>query len=158
VLNSQGETIRRINELISDIDVAMLTTLDANGDFQSRPMLVLQPYFYGDIWFLAHRDSEKVRSISQNPLVNVNYVNDGVYISITGKAAILSETQKKSDLWHKQLKLWLKNGPEASDVVLIHITATSAQYWDTGYTIWGHWQNQQYPHVHNHNHIRLIDV
>lgn len=130
-MTDRQEAIEKINEMIADIKVAMLATIDNDGDLHSRPMMTQEHEFDGDVWFFAARDSDKVREIQQNPDVNVTYVDDGNYVSIAGKAEIIADVQKKKDLWHESLSAWFEDGPEADSVVLIYVDAKSAQYWET---------------------------
>ena len=130
-MTSRPEAIEKIHDIISDVKVAMLTTVDEDGDFHSRPMVTQENHFDGDVWFFADRKSDKVREIEQNASVNVAYVDDGNFVSIAGKARIVSDIAKKQSLWHESLRVWFDEGPESSDVILIHVDAESAQYWDT---------------------------
>ncbi len=128
---NRQEAIEKINDMIGDIKVAMLTTVDHDGDFHSRPMMTQEHHFDGDVWFFASRSSDKVREIEGNASVNVSYVDDGNFVSIAGHAQIVSDIQKKKDLWHEGLEVWFDGGPESADVVLIYVDAKSAQYWDS---------------------------
>lgn len=127
----RNEAISKINDMIGDIKVAMLTTVDADGDFHSRPMITQEHHFDGDVWFFASHDSDKVREIKANNSVNVSYVSGGDYVSIAGRANIVTDVLKKKDLWNDTLKVWFEDGPEADTVVLIHVDAHTAQYWDS---------------------------
>ena len=130
-MTSRPEAIEKINDMIGNIKVAMLTTVDEDGDFHSRPMVTQEHHFDGDVWFFADRSSDKVREIEQNASVNVAYVEDGNFVSIAGKARIISDVSKKQSLWHESLRVWFEQGPESAEVILIHVDAESAQYWDT---------------------------
>ncbi len=127
---NRKEAIEKIKEMIGDIKVAMLTTVDNDGDLHSRPMMTQAHYFDGDVWFFAARSSDKIREIERNPSVNVAYVEGSNFVSIAGTANIVSDVQKKKELWNTGLKVWFEEGPESSNVVLIHVDAKTAQYWD----------------------------
>ena len=129
-MTNRKDVTEKIKNMISDIEIAMLTTVDDDGDFHSRPMMTQKEEFDGDLWFFASRTSDKVREIKRNAAVNVSYVDDTNYVSIAGKAEIVTEVNKKKDLWHEGLKVWFEDGPESPDVVLIYVDAKSAQYWD----------------------------
>ncbi len=129
---TQKEVNEKINEMIKGIPVAMFVTMDHNGTFRSRPMTTQQQEFDGDLWFFASRGSDVSKEVEQNPEVNVAYSEDGNYVSLSGKAAIVTDIQKKKDLWHPELKVWFEGkGPEAPEVLLIKVNAREAQYWDT---------------------------
>jgi len=128
---SRQESLSKINDMIRDIKIAMLTTIDEDGDFHSRPMMTQEHEFDGEVWFFADRSSDKVREIESNPSVNVSYVANGNYVSLAGSALIVTDVAKKQELWNDALKVWFEDGPQSPSVVLIHLKAKSAQYWDT---------------------------
>ena len=130
-MTTRQESIEKINDMVKDIGVAMLTTVDADADFHSRPMVTQEQDFDGDVWFFADRTSDKVREVMQNSSVNVSYANGGNYVSIAGNAYIVDDVQKKKDLWNEGLSVWFENGPESPEVILIRVDAKTAQYWDS---------------------------
>jgi len=65
------EETTKVAELMRDIKIAMLTTLDEQGNFVSRPMAQQEVEFDGDLWFFAERDSRMVRHLAANPHVAV---------------------------------------------------------------------------------------
>jgi len=50
----------KVVDLAKDIHVSMLTTVDADGYFVSRPMGQQEVDDDGALWFFAERDSRKV--------------------------------------------------------------------------------------------------
>jgi len=67
------EGVKKLAELIKDIDIAMLTTVDEDGTLRSRPMSTQEVEFDGDLWFLTSDDTAKVGEISRENRVNVSY-------------------------------------------------------------------------------------
>lgn len=124
------ENLKKINELIKNIQFAMLTTRTKDGSLHSRPMTTQDTEFDGDVWFFSERESEKVSDIRRDPLVNVAYVKGNTFVSLAGTAHIVEDAEKKRDLWHEPLRIWFENGPDDPNVVLIHVDASSAEYWD----------------------------
>src|SRR5690606_30642051 len=53
VMQSEREKIEKLRELIKDIDIAMLTTVDEDGSLRSRPMGTQEAEFDGDLWFFT---------------------------------------------------------------------------------------------------------
>ena len=129
---TKAETLKKINSMIEKVPVAMLVTRHSDGSLHSRPMTTQEQEFDGDLWFYASRSSDVVQDIEQNAEVNVAYSEDGDYVSLSGKATIVTDVQKKKELWHAELKVWFDGkGPEDAEVVLIKVDAQYAQYWDT---------------------------
>jgi len=132
---TRDEAIEKVGKMIGKVKVAMLVTFDQDGSLRSRPMTTQQHdeerHFDGDVWFFAERTSDVVREIEANPIVNVAYSEDGRYVSLSGRAQIVMDAQKKRNLWHAELKVWFEGQePESPEVALIQVRATAAEYWD----------------------------
>ncbi len=130
-MSDDTSDVTRVAELARDIRIAMLTTVDQSGDLISRPMAQQEVEFDGDLWFFAERDSRKVRHITANPRVAVTLTSNDTWISLNGTAAIVDDPVKAKDLWNTWVEAWMPCGPEDPSVVLIKVTAESAEYWDT---------------------------
>lgn len=128
---TRQDAIQKVNELIRDIKIAMLVTENRDGELHALPMMTQEQDFDGDLWFFTESHSEKVEDIQRNSVVNVAYSEQGKYISVAGDASLVTDVQKKRDLWSEGLRVWFEAGPESPDVVLIKVNAQSAQYWDT---------------------------
>ncbi|MGA3089876.1 MAG: pyridoxamine 5'-phosphate oxidase family protein [Terriglobales bacterium] len=48
---------RKIGELVKDIRIAMMSTIDESGQIHSRPMATQDTPFAGTLWFLTRRKS-----------------------------------------------------------------------------------------------------
>ena len=123
--------VSKVAELAKGIRIAMLTTVDDDGKFISRPMAQQEVEFDGDLWFFAERDSRKVRHILGNPHVGVTLSSNDTWVSIDGSAAVVADVEKARELWNSWVEAWLPQGPEDPSVVLIKVTGDSAEYWDT---------------------------
>lgn len=130
-MSDDTSDVTKVAELARDIRIAMLTTVDQSGDLISRPMAQQEVEFDGDLWFFAERDSRKVRHITANPRVAVTLTSNDTWISLNGTAAIVDDPVKAKDLWNTWVEAWMPRGPEDPSVVLIKVTAESAEYWDT---------------------------
>src|SRR6056297_2084473 len=97
-------------DYLKDLRVGMLTT--ASEDFlHSRPMYLVQKYYEGDIWLFADKHAYKISEIKQNPHVNLNFVSveDGLYISLSGVAAVQERGEKFDELWSEGVKVWFED-------------------------------------------------
>ena len=65
---------------------ALLTTVDAEGHFVSRPMAQQEIEFDGDLWFFAERDSRKVAQLGVDPHVGVSLSSNDTWVSLSGTA------------------------------------------------------------------------
>lgn len=126
------ERIAKVRELISGIEIAMMTTVDESGSLHSRPMYTQQTEFDGTAWFFAYGSSPKARDIQRDPQVNLGYANpkDQTYLSLAGRARISWDKAKMGELYTPFLEAWFPQGLETPDIALIEVEATSAEYWD----------------------------
>ncbi|MDN7246394.1 pyridoxamine 5'-phosphate oxidase family protein [Planococcus shenhongbingii] len=127
---STQEAIEKVKELIKDIEVAMFTTI-SNGKAVSRPMQTQETEFDGDLWFMTMKDTAKYQEILQNPTVNLAYSGKS-YVSISGTAEISEDLEKKKEFWNPILGKLLETTYDDPNVVLIKVSAETAEYWETG--------------------------
>lgn len=130
---STDENRRKLGELIKDIKFGMLTTVEVDGTLHSRPMVSQLVDFDGDLWFFSNRSSSKIRSIEKDQHVNVSYSDpdSNRYVSVSGRAEIVSDKTKMAELWNPMFKTWFHEGLEDPELVLIKIQVESAEYWDS---------------------------
>jgi general stress protein 26 len=121
----------KVRELVRSSRLAMLTTLDPTGRLVSKPMATQDVEFDGDVYFIAERSSHKVRNIERDPRVNVAYSGSGSWVSLSGDAVVLDDPERLAELWDTFTDAWMEGGPENPENVLIKVTASSAEYWDT---------------------------
>lgn len=123
--------IEQVAEIIKDIKTCMLTTTTEDGRLVSRPMLVQQVRFDGDLWFASDRDSHKVSEIQHGAHVNASFATRDAWLSLTGTAEVVHDAAKAEELWNPSLEAWFPDGPRAPGLALITVHAESAEYWDT---------------------------
>jgi general stress protein 26 len=124
--------IRKVARLMRKLDFCMLTTRTGRGALRARPMSNNgEVEFDGDVWFFSHARARKVRDIEASPGVHLSYIDleRWRFISMTGRAVIVTDVAKKQELWLDDLKRWFKTGPESASVVLIKVTPTLVSYW-----------------------------
>lgn len=128
--NNQLEKLR---DMIEDIRIAMMTTVDEQGNLVSRPMAALQVDANGTIWFFTKRSSPKVDQIDNNENhVNLSFadVSDAIYVSVSGTAQELDDRAKVDELWNPQAKAWFPDGKEDPDLILLKVHIDMAEYWN----------------------------
>ena len=127
-----GADAAKVADLIKDAGrVAMLTTRAPDGTFTSRPMALQEAEFDGDLWFFARRDSRKVAHVGADSQVNVAVTSADTWVSLTGTARVVSDGDRKRELWNSGVEAWFPDGPDAADIVLLRVEGESAEYWDT---------------------------
>lgn len=126
------QDIQTLRGLIKDIKVCMLATHSTESGLRSRPMITGRHEFDGDLWFFSHVQDPKVAELQRDSRVNLVYSDPerDRYISITGEAEVLQESQKLELLWRDELNEWFPKGPGDPDLTLIRVQVNEAEYWD----------------------------
>ena len=130
----QKEAVKKLQDLISEIDVCLFQSGLSEGDASSyRPMSTKGVDEEGNIWFFSPRDSEKNREINRDPHVRLIYSHPGKssFLILTGEAQILFDQEKINELWNSLDKTWFKEGKDDPNISILKITPDSGHYWDT---------------------------
>ena len=138
-MSEHAAELKKINEIISDIKFAMLTTAEPDGTLHSRPMTTQQVEFDGDLWFFTGADSPKVWEAEQHRQVNVSFADPGKnkYVSASGTAALVRDRAKIEELWKPLYKTFFPKGLEDPELALLKISVSHAEYWDSASTALG---------------------
>lgn len=130
---SRESDFEKLREMMKDIDLCMLTTVDESDDLHSRPMSVNGDVDdEGNLWFFTSSNSHKASEIERTPNVNVSFIDSDKqhYVSVSGMAELVHDRQKIKELWKPVLKAWFPDGPEQADVALLKVHLKKAEYWD----------------------------
>ncbi len=127
-----SDKVRKLAELIKDVQFAMLTTVCPDGSLRSRPMATQQVDFDGDLWFFTRASAPKASELEQHAQVNVSYANpdDQRYVSVSGRAEIVRDREKAASLWNPVYRAWFPDGLDDPDLALIRVDVETAEYWD----------------------------
>jgi general stress protein 26 len=122
-----------LHDMIKDIKIAMLTTVESNGCIRSVPMTTMQTECEGLVWFFTNFDSQKVEDIRINNCINVTYsdIQKNVFVSVTGKAEVVKDPVKMQELWKPVLTAYFPDGLEDPDLGLLKVSIDEAEYWDS---------------------------
>ncbi len=125
-------SVGKLWDMIKDIRVAMMTTVDDDGTLRSRPMWVQQKEFDGDLWFFTHASSHKVFEVARTHQVGLAFAEpkEEDYVSVSGEAELVRDRAKAGELWSEWLKTWFPQGLDDPDLALIRVRVEKAEYWD----------------------------
>ena len=129
----QSAAIKKVADLMADLDICMLTTQSLDGALRARPMSNNgEVEFDGDVWLFSAAESRKVEEIEAQSLVPLAYSDTKRYrfISMSGEAEIIRDVDKKKELWLEELERWFDDGPESEDIVLIKVRPGTVTYWN----------------------------
>jgi general stress protein 26 len=131
-LNDSRASREKLASLIKGIHVAMLTTVEASGEFRSRPMGSQGLDDNGRLTFFTSLDSALVSEATARP-VNVSYADTGknTYVSISGHAQLDTNLETIRALWKPEFKAWFNDGVDDPNIGLLHVSVDNAEYWTT---------------------------
>ncbi len=129
---TRDEAIRKLNEMIQGVPVAMLTTVTERGWLRSRPMVAQERPFDGSLWFLSGASTSKARDVRDRQQVNLCYVSAARdrYVSVSGMAALVADPQRVAAVWNRAYAEWFPKGVTDPDLVFIKVEVEEAEYWD----------------------------
>ncbi|MFC5284979.1 pyridoxamine 5'-phosphate oxidase family protein [Pedobacter alpinus] len=132
-MTEKGEKILKLRNLIDYVNVAMLTSMKANGKFYSRPMNTMQLDDEGNVFFFSDEHRPDVHDVLINNNVSVTYTNpeNNTYIALQGKLFLNHDQEKINKLWIPAMKAWFPEGKEDPDLTLIRVEILKAEYWDS---------------------------
>ena len=123
----------KVWEMIRDVQVAMMVTLDEGARMRARPMrAVLVKDFLGTLWFFTSQPSPKAQEVQRDDRVLLAYADPDSqnYVAVSGTAQVVRDPQKQKELWSEPLRAWFPGGPEDPKAALIKVEVEGAEYWD----------------------------
>lgn len=123
---------KKVFDLIKDIRVTQMVTVDASGKLRARPMVAQQQKFDGVLWFFTSTSSGKIQEIEQHPEVLLAYSDPRhqSYVSIVGRAEVVHDRDKVKELWSEANRVWFPKGSGDPDIAIVRVDVTEAEYWD----------------------------
>jgi general stress protein 26 len=129
---NMNEDMRRLAMRLKGQRSAMLSTVDADGRINARPMTPMEMSQNGDIWMMVSRKSPWLHPLSEPQQVNLSFVDvdDGLHVSVTGVARLSDDMSRKIELWSAVARPWFPDGVEDPDLVLLVVQPQAAEVWD----------------------------
>jgi general stress protein 26 len=121
----------KLAQLIRDIRVALLTTMDRDGNFHTRPVQTLQLEGDQALWFFTDWSSSKVDELNHDVRVSLGYADPSknVYCAVSGLGRLLRDIQKAKQLWSMEQRAYYPDGPEDKRLALLRVQIEHAEYW-----------------------------
>jgi len=122
----------KLYEMLKTMQIAMMTTIDTDGEMHSRPMHNQQADEHGDLWFFTQIQSPKVSEISRDNEVNLAYSEpkNQQYVSVFGTAEIVRDKATIEEKWSPAMKAWFPKGVDDPQIALIRVHPLKGEYWD----------------------------
>ncbi|WP_375502280.1 pyridoxamine 5'-phosphate oxidase family protein [uncultured Jatrophihabitans sp.] len=128
---TDAEKAATLVELVKDIRIAMLTTVDDEGHLTARPMAQQDVQADGDLWFFVEKSSPTAANLVGRPQAGVALSSNDTWVSLSGTAEIVDDVARAKELWNPWVEAWLPQGPEDDSVALVHFRAEAGEYWET---------------------------
>lgn len=134
---STREKVEQYYDLIEDMQIAMMTSVNEDGALVSRPMATQKHASDGKLWFMTNTESHKVEELDKDPRVNLGFYKDRTreFVSISGHARVTKDRAKINALYRPDWKAWLgaesdvrDGGPDDPRIALIEVTPHSVSY------------------------------
>jgi general stress protein 26 len=124
--------LRKLGELIDNIEVAMMTTRAADGSLVSRPLQTLKLDDNGELIFFTAADSHKVDELTQESGVNLAYADPGEqrYVSVRGRARMDRDEATIDELWSPAQKIFFPDGKGDPNLMVLRVRVQDASYWE----------------------------
>jgi len=119
----------RLYEIIDDVEIAILTTIEKDGSLHSRPMANQKADRNGSIWFFTEKDGGVAANIRSNPVVSLGYAGTGAYATVGGAAELVDDRVKIDELWSESVKAWFPNGKDDPNLTLLRVDPDIGEFW-----------------------------
>jgi general stress protein 26 len=121
----------RLAELIRDIQVGLLTTVDREGQFHTRPVQTLRVANDRTLWFFTDWNSPKADELRHDLRVSLGYcdASNKRYVAIAGEASIFRDAAQARELWTIEQRAYYPQGPEDERLALLCVRIERAEYW-----------------------------
>lgn len=129
--DSEPGDLAKLGELIRKIRMALLTTVDHDGHFHTRPVQTLQFEADGTLWFFTDWSSPKVDELRHDARVSLGYADpvNNIYATVSGSACLSRDAQKAKELWSIEQRAYYPQGPGDERLALLAVFLERAEYW-----------------------------
>jgi general stress protein 26 len=121
---------RHLQDLIEDVDVAMMITFSGGQTPHARPMQIAEVSGDGELYFATSMDSAKLRDIETDPRVMLIMQRGSTYVSLLGTAHPSTDRDLINRLWSEAWQVWFPGGQKDPNIVILQIEPQEAEYWD----------------------------
>jgi general stress protein 26 len=117
--------------IIRDIRIALLTTVNREGQFHTRPVQTLEVEADATLWFFTDWTSPKVAELDHDVRVGLGYsdIAKNVYVALSGEARLIWDPQKAKELWSIEQRAYYPKGPDDERLALLRVAILHAEYW-----------------------------
>jgi general stress protein 26 len=128
---SEAGDFAKLGELIRDMRIALLTSVDAEGRFHTRPVQTLEFEGNAFLWFFTDRGSPKADELRHDIRVSLGYADPSkhTYVAVSGTATLIQDADKARKLWTVEQRAYYPGGPQDPRLALLRVHIERAEYW-----------------------------
>ena len=119
----------KLYELIDDVKIAMLTTVESNGQLHARPMANQEADENGALWFFTEKDGGVAKCIRNDPRLSLGYASSGAYVAVTGRGVMIDDRAKIEELWSEAVAAWFPKGKDDPNLTLLKVMPEIGEFW-----------------------------
>ncbi|TPX31950.1 hypothetical protein SmJEL517_g04847 [Synchytrium microbalum] len=132
-----SKQLEDLHKLITEINVAMMTTRTSDGHLVSRAMSVRECGKCGDTVFVTNNQTGKMTDFTDDPHVALSFYREKTkeWVSISGTARVENDRALITRYWTPELQEWFgklddthDGGPADPRMSLVYVTADSVHY------------------------------
>ena len=126
-----ADDLAKASALIQHIRIALLTSVDPQGQLHSRPVQTLQVEAARTLWFFTDWNSPKVGELAQDARVSLGYADleSHTFVVVSGTGRLLRDPQKARELWSVEQRAYYPEGPEDARLALLRVEIDRVEYW-----------------------------
>ena len=130
---TQQTELKSLLELIREIEIGLLTTLDGEHRLHTRPVQTLRCDANGVLWFFTDVGSSKAEEMRSDARVSIGYAHlaTGRYAAVEGRARIGRDRGKAAELWSPLQRAWYPQGLDDPRLAVLEVHIERAEYWIT---------------------------
>ena len=120
-----------LERLIRRMRIALLTTVDREGGFHSRPVQTLRIDPDHTLWFFTDIASPKADELRHDVRVSLGYADPSrrTYVAVSGVGTVYRDARKARELWSVEQRAYYPDGPEDRRLVILRVRIERAEYW-----------------------------
>ncbi|WP_195162949.1 pyridoxamine 5'-phosphate oxidase family protein [Mesorhizobium sp. NBSH29] len=119
----------RLYEIIDDVSIAMLTTLEKDGSLHTRPMANQKADKHGAIWFFTEKNGTVAKNVENNAKLSLGYAGSGAYAVVAGKGRMVEDKAMIERLWSEAVLAWFPEGKDDPNLALLRVDPDLGEYW-----------------------------
>jgi general stress protein 26 len=89
-------------------------------------------------WFFTDEYSGKTATLETDNPVTLTFADpvNQTYLSITGRAYLVNDEVKMTEMWNPVLKNWFPGGTATEHLTMIKIVPETAEFWEESRSAW----------------------